>query len=274
MASERLWRLIFSGGAAGARHMAVDEALLVLCGQGLSPPTLRLFTFSPPCLSLGRLQQPRDVDVDGCHQMGVDLVRRPTGGGAVLHRGDLCYSLVAPARDPLWAGGVLASCRRIAEALAAAMVALGARDVVVAPPEGQRRRSAACFATTAPGEVMVSGFKAAGSAQRRSPQAVLQQGSIPLREDAAAGCLLGPGGLSASPVGLSRLLGRPVEAEAVGQALVAGFTTVLGLRLLPGDLTPVEEALARRLEVEKYRGSLTPGRVFAADTRGRRRVGG
>ena len=115
------WRFLDGGWATGARQMAVDDALLTLCGRGQSPPTLRLFGFRPACLSLGRFQPADQVPLPP----GLDLVRRPTGGGAVVHRGDVCYSIVLPLSHPLAAGSIRQSYQRLARGLAAGLEALG-----------------------------------------------------------------------------------------------------------------------------------------------------
>src|SRR5438093_13692851 len=98
--------------------MAIDEAILAGCSEGTSPPTLRLYQFSPPCLSLGRFQDPeRDADPAACAARGIEIVVRPTGGRAVLHWGDLVYAVTAPEDEPLVRGGIIRSYRRISEAL-------------------------------------------------------------------------------------------------------------------------------------------------------------
>lgn len=111
------WRFLDCGPGPGARQMATDEALLDAVARGRSPPILRVFAFQPACLSLGRFQvAPRDH-----HPGDVDIVRRPSGGRAVLHSGDLCYSVVARGDDRTVGGSSRESYRRIALALAFAL---------------------------------------------------------------------------------------------------------------------------------------------------------
>ena len=94
-----VWRLIIDSPAHGAWNMAVDEAILEQTGRGESPPTLRLYDWQPACLSLGYAQPFADVDVDRLKERGWELVRRPTGGRAILHVDELTYSVSAPASD-------------------------------------------------------------------------------------------------------------------------------------------------------------------------------
>src|SRR5690349_10912993 len=109
----RQWRLIYDIPANGAWNMAVDESLVESVGAGQSPPTLRFYSWNSPCLSLGYGQRFTDVDVTRVDQLGWDVVRRPTGGRAILHTDELTYSLSLPADDDLAAGTIVESYQRI-----------------------------------------------------------------------------------------------------------------------------------------------------------------
>src|SRR5512137_2418732 len=120
------WRLILHPAPArGAWNMAVDEAILETTGRGEAPPTLRLYAWDPACLSLGYAQPTSDVDLVRLHERGWELVRRPTGGRAVLHTDELTYSVAGPLDEPLLAGTVLQSYSRLARALTEALHLLG-----------------------------------------------------------------------------------------------------------------------------------------------------
>ena len=94
--SVEAWRLIRSGYRDGYYNMAVDEALFLSVKEEKAPPTLRFYGFSPACLSLGYSQRAeKEIDLSACRSLGIDVVRRPTGGRAVLHKGDITYSVVA-----------------------------------------------------------------------------------------------------------------------------------------------------------------------------------
>jgi lipoate-protein ligase A len=225
-----VWRFLDGGWATGARQMAVDDALLTLCGRGQSAPTLRLFGFRPACLSLGRFQPADEVP----RSPGLDLVRRPTGGGAVVHRDDICYSIVLPLSHPLAAGSIRQSYQRLACGLAAALEALGLPPLSEAATVRPSPRGGWCFATIAPHELTLAGRKLVGSAQARRGDALLQQGSIRLAPEAAD-----------NPWATSL-------QEELAEALIQGFARACGMDLRPGALTADEEALARRLERERY----------------------
>ena len=101
--------------------MAMDEAILEAVGRGESQPTLRLYAWEPACLSLGYAQPLADVDMPRLQAHGWELVRRPTGGRAILHTDELTYSVIAPLDEPRLAGGVLESYSRLAAALLEAL---------------------------------------------------------------------------------------------------------------------------------------------------------
>src|SRR5512134_1377767 len=111
------WRLLITPPTPGAWNMAVDEAILEHIGRGASSPTLRLYAWTPACLSLGHAQPFADVDTLRLHQHGWEVVRRATGGRAILHTDELTYSVIAPVDEPRVAGSVLESYNRLAQAL-------------------------------------------------------------------------------------------------------------------------------------------------------------
>src|SRR5437879_11737154 len=111
------WRLLLDKPASGAWNLAVDEVLLDAVAAGAAPPTLRFYAWTPPCLSLGYFQPFDVVDVDGCWALGVDVVRRPTGGRAILHDRELTYSVVLPASVLGADGGVRPSYYRLGPSL-------------------------------------------------------------------------------------------------------------------------------------------------------------
>ncbi|MGH2588279.1 MAG: lipoate--protein ligase family protein, partial [Dehalococcoidia bacterium] len=237
----RTWRLILMPPAAGARQMAVDEALLDACAAGPEcfVPTLRFHAFTPACLSLGRFQPIEDVDLAACTRRGIVVVRRPSGGRAVLHDRCLTYALVAPIDAPPFAGGVRASAHRIGGALATGLHRLGA-DVSRAELQRRGHRSADCFAAPGSGEIVASGRKLAGSAQVRRGGAALQHGTIRLRADAGipTGLLRSAGDPGVPPSALDTLLGRPVTFTEVAQAVTAGFKETFGVKVIGGPNPP------------------------------------
>jgi lipoyl(octanoyl) transferase len=259
------WRLLITPPARGAWNMALDEAILEACGRGHSLPTLRLYAWEPPCLSLGYAQPLTDVDLVRLRSLGWDLVRRPTGGRAVLHTDELTYSVIAPPDEPRLAGSVLESYNRLAQALLSALRSLGLpadiqdkKDRPVA-----RNTNPVCFEIPSTYEITVSGKKLIGSAQARRSDGVLQHGAIPLTGDLsrilqvlafkdegsrprAAQRLL------TRAATIETLLGRLVSWDEMARAMIASFSSVLSIALHPADLSPSEQDRARELVEKKY----------------------
>ncbi len=255
------FRLMLSPPAPGARQMAYDEALLEACAadpHGFTP-VLRLYAFEPPCLSIGRFQAITDVDLAACRRDGIDVVRRPTGGRAVLHARDLTYAVVAPEAGPVFAGGVRRSVERIGAVLLDAVRRLGITDAAIAERRvGVRAaRRADCFASAGAYEVAVRGRKLAGSAQVRRNGAALQHGTLRLSDGAGdAGRYLRERAASVAvvrepemvPASLSSVAGRAIGFDEAAITVVAAFSSVLGEKDSPGYLTPWEIARAAELE--------------------------
>ena len=259
------WRFIDTGPASGAFNMAVDEVLLEAAAAG-APPAVRVYGWQPPAVTLGYGQRAgRELDLAACRAAGIDVVRRVTGGRAVLHWNELTYSVICHEEEGRLAGTIEESHRRIAECLAAGMRALG---VEVELERGSRRRRASpgegamhhpCFASTARWEVVAGGRKLIGSAQRRVRGALLQHGSVLMGPEhrVLVGLLAGPAppgsvDLAASSTYLSECLGRQVSYGEIAACVADGFRRQLAVDLRPSELSIVEEELARELARDKY----------------------
>jgi len=265
------WRLIVEDEPrCAAENMAVDEAVARSVAAGSAPPTLRFYRWRPPAVSLGYFQDPAEaVDLEACRTEGVSVVRRLTGGRAVLHDREVTYSVVVP--SDVLPDSVVESYRLLAEGLVTGLRALGYRAYLA--PERPKRAGdpgpgvpgAACFEVPSSYEILVGGRKVVGSAQVRRAGVVLQHGSIMLELDAArlARVLgLGPEGaerLRARAAGLAEFAasggrghGAGLGYEEVCRAVAEGLEAVLGVRFLRSGLGADEEALARRLAEEKY----------------------
>jgi lipoate-protein ligase A len=253
------FRLLVTEPMNGAANMALDEALLRSRLSKAGPPTVRFFAWRPPTISLG-YGQPIDgsIDLDAAARMGIGLVRRPTGGSAILHEGpdlELTYSVVGAAEDFFGADDLLTTYRWIGTALAAGLNALGAAaEMVPVQPSSPAAMPAFCFARTGSYELEAGGRKLVGSAQRRQGAAFLQHGSVML--SAAPERLRRVFPAVADPLGgmttLEAVLGwRPSFAETV-EALASGFRRTHRIDLFPGAPDPDEAALAESLCREKY----------------------
>lgn len=251
------WRLIIDLPADGATNMARDEALAALA-EGAAP-TLRLYAWQPACLSLGRFQRSRDLDRAACASAGVEVVRRPSGGRALLHDAELTYAVIAGEHHPLLGGqSILASYRAISLALLAGLRRLGVAAELT-PASSERTaaagHSAACFDAPASYELTVRGRKLVGSAQTRRAGAILQHGAIPLAPHAARlpALLRGlPADLADRMIALDQAAGRAIGFGELAEAVVAGFAEAWGVAFEAGELSGRERAIERELRAEKY----------------------
>ncbi len=268
--SER-WRLLISPPADGRRNMAVDEAIVEAVAAAESPPTLRMYAWDPPCLSLGRAQPIDVVDEEALAAEGWDWVRRPTGGRALLHADELTYAVVAPGQLSAVAGGVLASYRELSRGLLAGLERLGLRPdpPIHAALSAADRSNPVCFEVPSAYEITVGGRKLIGSAQLRRRGVVLQHGSLPLEGDITrvARVLRHAGAaerhdaaerLFRHAVTLKDLVGFAVPWEEACRAFQAGFAQALGWDLVPDDLSPLEAQRAHQIEHDRYQVAESP----------------
>ncbi|MFN8379190.1 MAG: octanoyltransferase [Anaerolineae bacterium] len=256
------WRLLCDPPMAGARNMAVDEALLRTIGAGEAPPTLRLYDWQPPTLSLGFGQPLHDVDETRLEEHGWGLVRRLTGGRAILHTDELTYSITLPIGHRLAQGSVIESYRRISAALAAAAQNLGATTQAERAAE-RGAASAVCFETPSHYELTVGGRKLAGSAQARRHDGLLQHGALPISGDLGrivdalafeddAARERARARVEARTITLSRAAGRLITWDEVADALTHAVETEFSVCLERGELSTAEATQAVRLESETY----------------------
>ena len=167
-----------------AINMAIDESILTHHLKGEVPPTLRVFRWSQPSISLGRFQSTeREIVTEQCLERGVALVRRPTGGRAVYHRDEFTYSIVMSKRFGV-PSGIVASYAFLAQGLLAALTNLGVH-AELSDGRVSKKPSAACFASSTQADLTSGGFKLIGSAQVWKDDTLLQQGSLPLDDRAA-----------------------------------------------------------------------------------------
>lgn len=259
MMTHPLWRLLVTEATDGPTNMAIDEAVLHARIAGEAPPTVRFFGWTPPTVSIG-YGQPLDERIDraACARLGIGLVRRPTGGSAILHESpdrELTYSVVARGGDFPDADDVLETYRVLGTGLVAGLARLGIQAQLVPRVRGGPGATPTfCFARTGAYEIAAGGLKLVGSAQRRRSGAFLQHGSVLLDADPhrLRDVFPGPADPMTGLTTLARLSGRRVAAADAIAALAAGLAEALGHTLEPGALSPAEVETAGRLVTEKY----------------------
>ena len=251
------WRVIEDSPRDGASNMAIDKAILAACESGEVPPTLRLYSWKQPTLTVGYAQDiDREIDFGRCRELGVQVVRRPTGGRAILHHHEVTYSLAAPVPHPKFPSSLQGAYKIIARALIEGLEKLGVKDAVLANVRKADRRqfffrSPLCLSSINHWEIAVQGAKLVGSAQRRTKRAFLQHGSIPIACDRSLLYSLFKHRISDSRVGpmsilnnkfitLSECLGKDVAREEVLRALKQGFSRVLRGKWNQGSLSSSE----------------------------------
>lgn len=268
-----MWRIIDSGPASGAVNMAVDEAIMREYIAGRVPPTIRFYAWRPAAVSLGYAQRAQqEIDFAACRQAGIDVVRRLTGGRAVLHDAEVTYSVVVNERHPLLPATITGSYQVLSRGLVAGLRLLGvAADMVVpAAAYGQRRprvstgntATAACFDSPSQYEIAVAGKKLVGSAQVRKHGVILQHGSILLAFDPVKLASVFNLPLAARDelstvlvqraTSLRLVLGRAVAYEEAVCALRQGLCATIAQENTTGILTAAEQSLAKELARVKY----------------------
>ncbi len=179
------WRLIPAEPLPGCANMALDAALLQLASQRGFPPTVRFMRWQPPALSLGRFQPVAQVNLEACRRAGIDVVRRATGGEAVLHKDEFTYTVVLPV-DMEKPAAVLDAYELICRAVIAAFERLGLTIRLVRRADGDGAATdGSCFARPGVSDLVYGGAKVCGSAQARKGGGLLQHGSVLLRDNAA-----------------------------------------------------------------------------------------
>jgi lipoyl(octanoyl) transferase len=260
------WRLIQSPPADGAWNMSVDEAMLDAGVAGLIPPTLRFYAWQPAAVSLGFFQPLDDrIDVAEIAHRGFGLVRRPSGGRAILHKDELTYSVVVPESLIEDGRSVMGSYRALSRGIEAGLRRLGLGAEMPDRRHAPRMKAdglpTVCFASSAGGDMVADGRKIVGSAQTRRRGVIMQHGSVPIHIDPAEHLAVMPGEgtdeasqqrLLEKACGVADVLGRPLTFEELAEALRQGFAERFGIKLEEGTLTDWEQARAQELHDTRY----------------------
>ncbi len=251
----KTWRLLSPVTCPGALNMAIDQAILMLHAERKSPPTLRFYQWNPPAISLGHFQKHHGLDLDVCRRLGVEIVRRPTGGRAVLHWGDLTYALIAGARDGMPAR-LDAAYQLICQGLLAGLRDLGI-EAELGRDSSRAQQPEICFLRQAIGDIVHQGKKIVGNAQTWLSSSLMQHGSIII--DPQIDRLVQLWGsnhdsserlrvkLEARLSSLKDILGDGIKVEVLSAAIQEGMSQVLGVSFEIGELSREESLLVNRM---------------------------
>lgn len=245
----KTWRMIDTGVGKAADNMATDETLLEMQAED-AKPVLRLYGWEPS-ISLGRFQDTENIKRSLLDEHGVACVRRMTGGGALVHGGDLSYSLVLP-RSYLAGTGVKESYRHLCRFLMRLYEKLGLEAWFTADAGLEACPSPICLAANEPYDIVINGKKMGGNAQRYTKKTLLMHGSIPMRFERER---FAP--LFGCDAGLERAaclesLKIPIEYEELAELVRDSFSQTFGVHMEPGDLSHAESARTKELIEQKY----------------------
>lgn len=278
------WRLLTENTKDPYENMALDETLLLLCGKCLSPPTIRFYTWELSALSIGYSQNPlKELDTDLCRSLNIPVIRRITGGKAIIHNSDLSYSVVFHYDGALQRHSILESQRVINNCLVDAIRKMG-MDAGLRLNEENRydslsavstEKSPFCFFIPAGNDIIVSKRKIVGSAQRRTKNAFIQHGSIFIDppDDIEVRLLAGSGkkkkrvddlGLKSSSgafdrkdqqtgyTWINRHLLKRINIQELQDNLIKSFEKGFGVKIHRESLTRLETDMKEKLKEEKY----------------------
>lgn len=258
----KTWRLLDSGANTGSKNMATDVALLKNARQ----PLLRLYTWKPWAISLGYHQNFSDINQQKCDCEGIDIVRRPTGGRAILHAEEITYCVIFPAAHPLQEKSVNHVYREISNALLHGLHLFGAETIEPVESRSDHKNyghNVACFSSSVNFEIAAQNRKLIGSAQRRFKEGILQHGSL----------MVGPAHeklieylavkteeiptLAKQGICLQQVLGFKPPLQALKKSLISGFEKYFEINFAESNLTDQE-----RIQADELTHSFQNGEVL------------
>ncbi len=248
------WRLIPLQTHNAFMNMAIDEAILTSRTEHFVPNTLRLYQWQPSAVSVGKNQNPQEVVYkDALQKLGVDLVRRSSGGGTVYHdqTGEITYSVTAQTRDLSRTADLTGAYTTICSAITDALRLLG---ITADFNPGNHKNCP---------NLTVNGRKISGSAQTAKRNFIQQHGTLLLsvnlprmfkllRVPFTDNCTQAAQIATRKITSVQNELGHAVTAETAANALARGFMTELKIHLKSSTLTHYEQALAQKLCKQKY----------------------
>jgi lipoate-protein ligase A len=237
--------------------MALDEAIAAEVRQGSAPPTLRMYGWDRASVTLGCFQKASDINIEYCTSHDIPIVRRPTGGRAILHGDELTYSFSAKTDRGPFSHGLLDSYEKISAAFLTALRKIGVKAETKKEREKGRvlSRSPLCFQSSSFGEVLIENKKLVGSAQKRWNDGLLQQGSVPyVYEEKKLEGIFGAektASLKSYMKALKNVMPL-LDEGAFRKAVVSSFEEAFGIRLLLSVPSQEESLLAEEFLHWKY----------------------
>jgi len=263
------WRFLNTGARNGFQNMAIDEVLATKSVPHDNRSIFRVYQWQPYTISLGFNQDPNDLDLEKCRRDKIDVVRRPTGGRAVLHAEEITYSIIIPKDSEFYSPDILTTYNLINKGILAGLHLIGVKAELVEHTIDESEQSSSykhkvpCFSKSAKFEISFQGKKLVGSAQRRYERSILQHGSIlvgdyhlHLAEYIAA--LKGTRiakfrqALAEKTVSISQILSGKINYDKIIWAIKTGFQQCFDIDFFEGQLTPQEVAEVQKI-VKKYR---------------------
>ena len=248
------WRFIDTGPCGAFYNMALDEAIAKALSTGNLPSTLRIYGWDVPSVSIGYFQKVSDINIDYCLGKGIPIVRRPTGGRAILHDYEITYSFSAKTDSGIFSKGLLDSYEKISRAFNLALLKIGLASELKLQREPHRNGSPLCFQSTSYGEITIFGKKVIGSAQKRWPGYFLQQGSIPFiinENEIAKVFRLRSSEIEKKFTGLKNIF-SDLNIEHLKNSLRVSFEETFDAKFVSSFPTPDEVSLAEELKTQKY----------------------
>ena len=241
------WRLLITKANSAAKNMAIDRAVLELSSKNKIPPTIRFYTWNPPAISIGYFQGlNEEVDLDICNKLGIDYVRRITGGGAVFHENELTYSIVIAESHPEIPKNILDSYARICGAVMKGLANIGI-DSRYMPIN----------------DIIANGKKISGNAQTRKLRTVLQHGTVltDVDVDKMFSVLKVPNekikdkmisDVKQRVTSVKHILGKELDFDSMVSAMKKGFEEEFDIVLVQDSLNSEEEILTKKFENDYF----------------------
>lgn len=262
------WRFLNTGTKDGYHNMAIDEVLATISVPHDKRSIFRVYRWHPYTISLGYNQDPNDIDLEKCSRDKIDVVRRPTGGRAVLHAEEITYSIIIPKESELYSADTLTTYNQISRGILTGLHMIGVKADLIERLIEENEKSSAykdkipCFSKSAKFEIAFQGKKLVGSAQRRYENSILQHGSIlvgtfHLRLADYIKALKGPRiekfqqALAEKTISISQILPTKINYDKIIWAIKTGFQQCFDIYFFEGQLTPQENAEVQKL-ARKY----------------------